>query len=449
MKISLSLANVRFGMLIFIGLVIFCLAQLSWWVIYQVNLNRELYQLRIDLIELKKESLTARINYDYRRIAELARNAYLLSDGDLGRLRQCFENLLLDPAVTGYRLLPDGAGRPTEAGILDSTFYLVVGAGHVLCLNPDYLHLLIDDTTSELIFSASGRNPGENYSWVRPDMFKVDPILLDRFRKEVTRGSIMFVSEGSFFILVMLFGAYLIFRTLRRSEDLKSQQVSFIQAVTHEFRTPLTSLRLYLESLEGGTVADDEARKLYGKMLTDCDRIDKMVTDVLQAGHLSRHRIELKLSATDFSCDVRDCLEEVMPSVVRQNGQLSYDLQDSIYIKSNHQAMNRVIRELIDNALKYSPPDRREIYVNLSKTKTVAILKVVDQGLGVALLDQSQIFERFYRVDSTPGRNIRGTGLGLYLVRHIVKAHGGSIAVLSEGADKGTTFTVRLPMLKA
>lgn len=447
MKISFNLAGNRFGLIIFAGLIVFCLAQLSWWVVYQINLNRQLYDLKIDLLNHKIEATAERVNYDFLRAGEMAQAATHSFDGDPEQLRQCYSNILFDQAVAGYKISAD-TDRASAAGDTSSGLAYLPGGDNIIYLNPGYPDTLLNLNPGEIVFKLPEHHYRTSFPWIESDMFKITEEYLERLHEESTRGSIMFISEGGFFILIMIFGAYLIYRTLRRSENLKSQQVNFLQAVTHEFRTPLTSLRLYLETLEAGTVNGEEAEKLYGKMLIDCDRLDKMVGDVLEAGHLIREKYELRLTDTDLSADVRDCLNQLMPIISRQNGQVSHEIEENIIVRSNHQAMNRVIKELIDNALKYSPSNRRSLHISLSKSKKEAVLKITDTGFGIPNQDQKQIFERFYRIDSTRGKNVHGTGLGLYLVRQIIRAHGGSIRVDSRGTDQGSTFSVILSLLK-
>jgi signal transduction histidine kinase len=258
----------------------------------------------------------------------------------------------------------------------------------------------------------------------------------------------MFIFEGSFFMIVVLFGAFLIYRTLQKSEDLKLRQANFTQAVTHEFRTPLTSLRLYLETLESGKLETDQALKLYRKMLDDCDRLDNMVDNVLEAGHFGKEKYELKLTPTDLSSDLMDYMEGLKPYIIRQNARLHIDIQENIQVRSDYQAIGRAIRALIDNAMKYSSPDRREISVSLKKVDKFAVIIISDKGVGIAVEEQKKVFDRFYRVNDANRKTVKGTGLGLFLVRNIVETHGGKVEIHSEGPDRGTSIIIKLPLVK-
>jgi signal transduction histidine kinase len=448
MRLFAPAHNIRFGLIVFVGLVVFCTAQLIWWIIFQMDVNKQLYRYKLDQQTLKIELLTERINNDFRRLAELSGRAIASTDRDPIHLQDCLKNLISDSAVLGFSGVLGDTGAVVAVGSVDSTFYYPLGMGITMFFKPDYPQDLIKKEDGAILFRTSGRNGGENLEWVKNYMFEIAPERLDELAGEARHKTIMFVSEGSFFMLVMLFGAFLIYRTLQKSEDLNLRQTNFIQSVTHEFRTPLTSLRLYLETLESAKFDDTESKNMYAKMLDDCDRLDGMIDNVLEAGRFGKHKYELQLSETDLAGDIEEYLHDLAPYVQRQRGTITVDLADDVRIRSDYHALGRVIRALIDNALKYSPPERRRISIQLAKREKQAILTISDSGVGIPPREQEKIFDRFYRVQTGPMSTVKGTGLGLYLVRHIIEAHGGRIAVSSEGADKGSTFTIKLPLVK-
>jgi len=279
-------------------------------------------------------------------------------------------------------------------------------------------------------------------------MFTISDRILEELGDDAHGRITMFISEGSFFMLVMLAGAFLIYRTLRKSEELNIRQVGFVQSVTHEFRTPLTSLRLYIETLQSGAVEGDQARKLYDKMLDDCARLDTMVDNVLQAGHFGGAKYDLNLSESDLSQDIREYLDEMKPYLGRRNAVVEIEIADGIRARTDYHALGRAVRALVDNAVRYSPPDRRHIVVALKQSGNSAEISVADRGPGIPSDEQAKIFDRFYRINDEKSRTVKGTGLGLYLVRQIVQALGGSIRVKSSGKDDGSVFTIRLPVIK-
>ena len=257
---------------------------------------------------------------------------------------------------------------------------------------------------------------------------------------------IMFVSESSFFVLVILSGAFLIYRTLRQSEALQRQQRNFIHAVTHEFRTPITSLKLYLETLESGNISSDKTRDIYPKMIDDTNRLETLIDNVLQAGHFSRADYVLNLVETDFSEDMREYIHSMESYITRFGGRIQTDISPNIRVKTDYNSFGRAINALIDNALKYSSKDGARISVSLAVFGSRAVLKVSDSGNGIEPQELAKIFNRFYRVGDENTRTVNGTGLGLFLVREIVEAHQGTIMATSPGKNRGATFTISLPL---
>lgn len=442
--------HIRFALIVFIGLVIFSLAQLTWWIIFQVDLNKQLYDYRVELYHDRIDLLTLRINDEFSRLAHLTDQTLSGADNGGQEARYRIEGLLTDPTIIGASGHFSDSSRIESIGRVDSAFYYQTDAGPVIYFDPEYPNAAIANYGDELTFTSDGKfHSGEENQWISPEMFSISPRSLDELSDDAHGRITMFISEGSFFMLVMLAGAFLIYRTLRKSEELNIRQVGFVQSVTHEFRTPLTSLRLYIETLQSGTVAGDRARQLYDKMLDDCARLDTMVDNVLQAGHFGGAKYDLNLSKSDLSQDIREYIDEMKPYLDRQNAVVEMDVEDNISVQTDYHALGRAVRALVDNAVRYSPPDRRQIVVALKQSGNSAEISVSDHGPGIPSDEQPKIFDRFYRINNEKSRTVKGTGLGLYLVRQIVRAHGGTVKVKSEGKDNGSTFTIRLPMVRS
>jgi len=393
--------------------------------------------------------LTLRINDDFSRLARQVDQAMARADDGGREARNHIEGLLADPAIIGASGYFGDSTQIQTFGRIDSAFYYRTDAGPVIYFDPDYPNSALAGYGDELVFTPDGKyHSGEEGQWIDPDMFTISDRILEELSDDAHGRITMFISEGSFFMLVMLAGAFLIYRTLRKSEELNIRQVGFVQSVTHEFRTPLTSLRLYIETLQSGAVEGDQARKLYDKMLDDCARLDTMVDNVLQAGHFGGAKYDLNLSESDLSQDIREYLDEMKPYLGRRNAVVEIEIADGIRARTDYHALGRAVRALVDNAVRYSPPDRRHIVVALKQSGNSAEISVADRGPGIPSDEQAKIFDRFYRINDEKSRTVKGTGLGLYLVRQIVQAHGGSIRVRSSGKDDGSVFTIRLPVIK-
>ncbi len=232
-------------------------------------------------------------------------------------------------------------------------------------------------------------------------------------------------------------------REIRRNE----QQDSFLNAVTHELKTPIASIRLYLETLASRNLDEAKRREFYRIMLDDTDRLLGTVEQVLKAGEV-RHASERKnWQEVQFSSIVREVLDLAR---LRQNLSpeiLSLGLTppQEILVLGNPEELRTAVFNLLDNAIKYSG-DKKSIVVNLlTPNIDTVLLRVQDRGIGIPRNEVKRIFKRFYRASNSKGEKVKGTGLGLFIVRSIARRYGGDAFAESEGEGRGSTFTIRLP----
>ena len=233
-------------------------------------------------------------------------------------------------------------------------------------------------------------------------------------------------------------------REVRRNE----RQDSFLNAVTHELKTPIASIRLYLETLQRHTVPEPQRHEFYTIMLADSDRLLATVEQVLKAGELSarrpQDRILLELAPLVADCIAITLLRHHLPAESIQLAPVPGNVR--LHVRAVPEDLRTAVLNLLDNAVKYSP-NGIEVRCSLAIAGYSDVaLTVTDRGVGIAPNQLKRIFKRFYRV---PGRNaarIRGTGLGLFLVRAIARQHGGSIAAASPGSNLGATITLTLPL---
>jgi signal transduction histidine kinase len=253
---------------------------------------------------------------------------------------------------------------------------------------------------------------------------------------------------GIIFFVLIIFGLVLnttfLIREIRRNE----QHDAFINAVTHELKTPIASIRLYLETLKRREV--DEARRdqFYDVMLADSDRLLQTVEQVLRAGQASHRPRRINAAILDLGELVRECLklarlrynldEKSLTLVESLNG-------ETVKVAGDADELRAALLNLLDNAVKYSDKDM-QVSVELAAVdeKRIAV-RVADRGIGIPSAQLKRIFKRFYRV---PGRfmaRVKGTGLGLFIVRSVVEKHGGRVFAESAGLGQGSTFTIQLP----
>jgi signal transduction histidine kinase len=232
-------------------------------------------------------------------------------------------------------------------------------------------------------------------------------------------------------------------REIRRNE----QQDSFLNAVTHELKTPVTSIRLYLQTLQRRELGDNERRDFYRIMLEDTDRLLGTVEQVLKAGEARHGTGESHREEVDLSAVVRDSVElaglrhHLAPGALKLNAASA----DGIVVIGNREELRTAIANLLDNAVKYTGPEKDIVVEVLTPDMDTAELRVRDNGVGIPRAELKRIFKRFYRIPVQVTSTVRGTGLGLFIVRSIVKRHGGEVMVDSPGEGCGSTFSIRLP----
>ena len=231
-------------------------------------------------------------------------------------------------------------------------------------------------------------------------------------------------------------------REIRRNE----QHDSFINAVTHELKTPIASIRLYLETLQRRDVDEARRREFYQLMLVDTERLMGTVEQVLKAGAMAQKKASRQRIPIDFDSIVHDCVEIARARYHLLPEQLDYqNAATSTQILGDPDELHTAVTNLLDNAIKYSP-DGVKIGVELGiSAEERVILRVRDRGVGIPHDELKRIFKRFYRVRQRGRLRVKGTGLGLFIVRSIARNHGGKVFAQSDGAGKGTTVTLELP----
>ena len=259
-------------------------------------------------------------------------------------------------------------------------------------------------------------------------------------------GEIALLVFGIILFVVLIFGLVLnttfLIQEIRRNE----QHDAFINAVTHELKTPIASIRLYLETLKTRDVDEAQRHEFYNIMLADSDRLLMTVEQVLRAGRTGHRRRRIANSVIDVDEMVRECLERTRVRYGLNDHHLLYS-EDSkgAKVSGDPDELRAAFSNLLDNAVKYSDDEVQvSVSVSVPDEKRV-VVRVVDKGIGIPSAQLKRIFKRFYRV---PGRfmaRVKGTGLGLFIVQSVVRKHGGRVFAESPGLGHGSTFTIQLP----
>jgi signal transduction histidine kinase len=245
--------------------------------------------------------------------------------------------------------------------------------------------------------------------------------------------------------LVLAGGIALTYRNVTKEMALARLKSDFVSNVSHELRTPLSLIRLYAETLEMGRLTSPEKYQEYYRIIRkESERLTALINNILDFSRIEAGRKEYDFRETDMSELVHNTLDSYRYQLEQSGFQFEEKIDEVPPMRVDREAMARSLLNLVNNALKYSQ-DRKYIGVNLYRDNGSVKLEVVDQGIGIPHQEQQKIFEKFYRVGDPLVHNTKGSGLGLSLVRHIVQAHGGEVAVDS-APGQGSKFTIVLPV---
>jgi signal transduction histidine kinase len=271
--------------------------------------------------------------------------------------------------------------------------------------------------------------------------------MAERYRPELLSHGLDWavLVEGIVLLLVVLAGVYVIFLYWRRQSNLYNRQRDAISQVAHELKSPLASIQLHLETIRLRRPPQEKLERFLDTMLSDTERLNNQINNLLIAARLEQRRRRGNWQTIDFSAFVGRLMEQKR-SKLPEGGSITLDLEPGIQVAVDTEGMETALRNLFENAVLYSPgaPDIR---VTLRTDGRTCRLDFADRGVGLDRRDLKKVFRIFYRVRQ-PGENIRGTGLGLYIVASVVNEHGGRVRVASAGLGQGCTFTITLPLAR-
>jgi len=246
--------------------------------------------------------------------------------------------------------------------------------------------------------------------------------------------------------IMILIGAWFLFRTVRREMQLARMQSDFVSSVSHELRTPLSLIRMFGETLEMGRVQSDEKKQeYYSTIVRETERLTGLVNNVLSFSRMESGQKAYQLTRVNLN----SVIKQVLSSYQSQFNYLGFTVQTELCdslpdIMADTEALSEALLNVVDNALKYGR-DQKWIKVSTANTDRSVYVDVEDHGIGISAEDQPKIFEKFYRVSSGLTHETRGSGLGLTLVRHIMDAHNGEVTVNSR-VGEGSTFRLSFPL---
>jgi signal transduction histidine kinase len=249
-------------------------------------------------------------------------------------------------------------------------------------------------------------------------------------------------------VLIVCAACYAIARGVLREAAARRLQSDFVSAVSHEFRTPLTTLRQLTELLAHGRVQDERRQQYFDVLQRETSRLHQLVENLLDFGRMDAGRRHYQLEPVDFSALVRDGVQEYCREATANGHRVELLTEPAaLIVNADREAMRRVVRNLLENAVKYSP-DSPVVWVETAGTSHSAVLRVRDEGIGIAGEEHARIFDKFVRGEGAKRACIDGTGIGLAMVKDIVEVHRGNVQVSSE-LGRGSTFEIQLPLSEA
>jgi signal transduction histidine kinase len=316
-----------------------------------------------------------------------------------------------------------------------------------------------DENTNVVIFNLSGQNvygsriPANEFSKITSffdDNFP--PWRIEVSHIDATGTGIIDIRKSFYFwtiltlIIVLSFGVVLIVRSVAHEMEVHKIKSDFVSSVSHEFKTPLASIKALTERLLGGKVKDPVKIKQYITVISqDTDRLTQLVRNILSFSRIEEGKKEYDFERTDITHWLIKTIEDFKRGRIQIGVTIHTHIPDKIpYLKIDKNALTQAINNLLDNAIKFSA-NQKKIDVIVEKSEHNLIINVKDYGIGIPHAESDKIFEKFYQGKNAVSYSVKGTGLGLTLVQHTVEAHGGKISVDST-VDHGSTFSIFLPI---
>lgn len=293
--------------------------------------------------------------------------------------------------------------------------------------------------------AAQGESLGQHF----PGLRVVLPVREESaLARQSTRQRTLYAAALLLVLSVTLFGAYFLWRDVRRELHLAELRSQFVSSVTHELKTPLTAIRMFAETLLMGRTADQRLQSEYLQtIVSESERLTRLLNNVLDFAKIEQGQKAYRMEPASLADILRAAARAVDYPLAQQGFALRVQLDDGLPpVRADADALQQAILNLLTNAMKYSGQSR-EIDLQLRRENGDALIEVTDRGVGIAVEEQARIFEKFYRAPTPENGRIPGAGLGLALVEHIATAHGGRVAVRST-PGQGSSFTIRLPLEK-
>jgi signal transduction histidine kinase len=283
----------------------------------------------------------------------------------------------------------------------------------------------------------------DKLDFIKLYVYKNDNSYIDSIIKEET---IKYYVITFVLFTIILVGCTFIYKTIKSEAQINQKKGDFISAVTHELKTPLTSIRLYSEMLFDDMVKEEQKKKVYYEyMLKESERLTRLINNVLDFSKIENNKKVFQMEKGGLNELLIELCEKYKNNLKVAGFEFSYEINDIKDVSFDKDAITQVFINLLDNAVKYSSAsDEKKIDVRLYEAQDKIIFEVVDKGIGIPKSEQKAIFEKFHRIENELTRTSKGSGIGLSIVKAYIKAHGGKIEVFSKEKE-GSRFRITLP----
>jgi two-component system sensor histidine kinase CiaH len=259
------------------------------------------------------------------------------------------------------------------------------------------------------------------------------------------RKTAQYIGEGVIFFLLIMAGAIFLFRAVRRQLKISHEQQNFMIAITHELKTPIAIAKLNLETLQKRKLDGVQQLRLIYNSLQEVNRLNSLCNNMLLSSQMEAGGYIVTDEHINMGVLVNNCINDFRNRFPNKNF-VSF-IDNEAFVKGDHLLLEMAVNNLIDNAIKYTPKETN-ITITLSKnSNSETVLQVKDEGKGIADIEKDKVFDKFYRVGNAATKSSKGTGLGLYLTKRIVKQHNGNI-FLTDNKPSGIVFTITFSLIK-
>ena len=267
--------------------------------------------------------------------------------------------------------------------------------------------------------------------------------LIENIDKEEKARQTMVILEGTVFFLILVGGLALVYRALLQQQQLRKQQENFMMAVTHELKTPLASMSVYLDGLKSPDISEQVKQTLIPKIKSDVFRLQRLIENVLEAARTQHPANRTEFQLLNFSELVSERLNAMSKFTFDTECKFRSEIEPNIMFNGDRRNLGKAIDAILENSIIHNKGQAIEVTVILKIIEEHITLRISDNGQGIPKNELAHIFEQFYRVGSELTRSAQGTGLGLYICREIVEAHSGTVHAVSDGISQGVAFIIK------